>query len=260
MKEYQNYIFDLYGTLVDIKTDEESFSFWKKILSYIAKHGKCPVADAEVLKEKYSDLIRKEEIKLNGSNREIDLRYVLCELLTGNRNEYRSDTVQDFADFFRNTSVVYLKLYENTLPTLKQLKERGKKTLLLSNAQSCFTLHELEQLGLKEYFEGIYISSDYGVKKPNPLFLKTLMEKEQISAQETVMIGNEIQSDIACALGYGMESVFLNTGNLTEHKREQLLEKAKSECLRNIRQDGSAVLSYQPFVIESGNIAELLTY
>ena len=27
---YKNYLFDLYGTLVDIKTDEQSKKLWKK--------------------------------------------------------------------------------------------------------------------------------------------------------------------------------------------------------------------------------------
>ena len=39
MKEYENYIFDLYGTLVDIHTDEWKTSFWKKVSQIFLVHG-----------------------------------------------------------------------------------------------------------------------------------------------------------------------------------------------------------------------------
>ena len=34
--KYENYIFDLYGTLVDIHTDEEKTELWEKLRSFTA--------------------------------------------------------------------------------------------------------------------------------------------------------------------------------------------------------------------------------
>ena len=36
---YQNYIFDLYGTLIDIHTDEHSKNFFKKYAKWLRKQG-----------------------------------------------------------------------------------------------------------------------------------------------------------------------------------------------------------------------------
>ena len=36
---YQNYIFDLYGTLIDIHTDESSKNFYKKYVKWLRKQG-----------------------------------------------------------------------------------------------------------------------------------------------------------------------------------------------------------------------------
>ncbi len=36
---YQNYIFDLYGTLIDIRTDEYSKNFFKKYAKWLRKQG-----------------------------------------------------------------------------------------------------------------------------------------------------------------------------------------------------------------------------
>lgn len=47
--KYKNILFDLYGTLVDIHTDEESENIWKRcvcfmdIIRYIIRQGKCGI-------------------------------------------------------------------------------------------------------------------------------------------------------------------------------------------------------------------------
>ena len=38
-REYKNFIFDLYGTLVDIRTNEWSAYLWKKMQEFYAFHG-----------------------------------------------------------------------------------------------------------------------------------------------------------------------------------------------------------------------------
>ena len=39
MKEYENYIFDLYGTLVDIHTNEKKIAFWKNMSAVFCRYG-----------------------------------------------------------------------------------------------------------------------------------------------------------------------------------------------------------------------------
>ena len=38
-KQYKNFVFDLYGTLADIKTDEYSNTFWAKIAELLVCYG-----------------------------------------------------------------------------------------------------------------------------------------------------------------------------------------------------------------------------
>ena len=40
--KYENYIFDLYGTLVDIHTDEEKTELWEKLAQDLEKAGLLP--------------------------------------------------------------------------------------------------------------------------------------------------------------------------------------------------------------------------
>ena len=41
-RTYRNYIFDLYGTLVDIHTDEDSPELWRRFAHYLQGRGICP--------------------------------------------------------------------------------------------------------------------------------------------------------------------------------------------------------------------------
>ena len=38
---YDNYIFDLYGTLVDIHTDESNTAIWEKLAMFYGYYGHC---------------------------------------------------------------------------------------------------------------------------------------------------------------------------------------------------------------------------
>ena len=59
MKKYKNYIFDLYGTLIDIETNENGLALWKKMAGLYSVYG----ADYSwrELKKRYSEYVQEEE-------------------------------------------------------------------------------------------------------------------------------------------------------------------------------------------------------
>ncbi len=230
----KNYIFDLYGTLLAIRTDEYHLSFWRKMCKVYRQYGirYKPVE----LRRKYADLCLKEERLMSDRQYpEINLLNVFSSLLKGKRGN-----AEEIATLFRASSRLYCFPYENTITVLEKLKKQGKKIYLLSNAQHVFTMKELEDSGLIQYFDGIYISSDYGIKKPDPAFMEILLEKESLKKEECVMIGNDFDSDIATAQACGMKSIFLNTD---KHDTAYLHKQSQN---KNVR------------IIESGDIREIL--
>ena len=129
-------MFDLYGTLIDIRTDEENDKFWKNVALNTMQYKKFnPVT----LKKEYLKLCYKYSIV----KEEIELLDVFKELYSVNEEEAR-----EIALAFRGLSTKYIKLYKGVKNLLKSLKENGFKIYLLSNAQEVFTMHELEKLDL----------------------------------------------------------------------------------------------------------------
>lgn len=139
---YTNYIFDLYGTLIDINTDEESTEFWYKLSLFYSFKG--ALYTAEELKESYITLVKSHLDNLTDTNYpDFPLENVFSKLYT-NKNIIPSDElIIDTAHFFRTSSIKYIKLYDNVINLLELLKKKGKKIYLLSNAQRIFTLYEM---------------------------------------------------------------------------------------------------------------------
>ena len=241
---YKNYIFDLYGTLVDIHTDEESPLLWEKMADFYSVYG----ADYEPgeLRKAYLRMVEEEEKAVREAEGdlycpEIDLGVVFARLLReAPRTHERCEDAPDLAagdarrgwltaaaNIFRIISRDKLELYPHTIPTLDKLKAAGRKVYLLSNAQALFTFPELERTGLLPYFDGVYISSECGVKKPDPAFMRRLLTERGLDPAECVMVGNDYDSDLGVAKASGVDSIFLNTYAKTKGETEAAVRRLR---------------------------------
>ncbi|MCR5585202.1 MAG: HAD family hydrolase, partial [Lachnospiraceae bacterium] len=131
------------------------------------------------------------------------------------------DTIRSFVITFRALSRSYIRLYPGVEELLGLLKKRNKKIYLLSNAQADFTRPEITMLGIDHFFDGIFISSEQGVKKPGRLFYERLLETYSLDPKESIMIGNDEEADIAGAQDVGMDSLYIHS-NISPSKYGKL--------------------------------------
>ena len=116
------------------------------------------------------------------------------------------------AQLFRISSIEYVQLYPCVTDALARLRQKGYRLWLLSNAQRIFTAFELRHLGLGEQLDGIYISSDYGCRKPDARFYQALIREQGLDIENCLMIGNDRHTDIAGAKALGMATLYMHTG------------------------------------------------
>lgn len=209
-------IFDLYGTLVDIRTDEEKPELWSALAEHYAALGAVYTPDA--LQKAYLRLVHQEEQRLGAGSAdtheahpEIQLEHVFRAMFAEKGIPADEATVTAAGRRFRELSMAYIRLYPGVPELLKALRAAGKKIWLLSNAQRMFTAYEMDRLGITECFDGIYLSSDYGCKKPDSRFFRILLEERQIPAGSAVMIGNDGRCDIAGAKAVGLATVYIRS-------------------------------------------------
>ena len=210
--KYTDLVFDLYGTLVDIHTEEDDL-VWEKTALYFGFYGAHYTG--EELKAAFQEAMRQRETKAGQSYEcfpDIPFETVMAQLFRQRGVEERAEELGvNAAQLFRISSIEYVKLYPNVLEALALLRQKGYRLWLLSNAQRVFTAFELRHLGLGEQLDGIYISSDYQCRKPDLRFYRALMEERGLNPENCLMIGNDRQTDIAGAKAAGMATLYMHT-------------------------------------------------
>jgi putative hydrolase of the HAD superfamily len=216
--KYKNYIFDLYGTLVDIHTDEEQQELWEKMAKKLSEEYGADYTGAD-LREKYLLACKEETDALTEKTHmeylEIKIENVWAKLI-GKENAVDPSSLEPLCIFFREASRDKLCKYPDTDRLLTDLKAAEKKVFLLSNAQLFFTRKELEDVGIARCFDDIFISSDKGIKKPQKEFMEKLLKKHGLNPTECVMIGNEIFSDGGVAKANGVDYIFVQDGDFSK--------------------------------------------
>lgn len=219
--KYTDLIFDLYGTLVDIHTEENAL-VWEKSALYFGFYGAHYTG--EELKSAFRAAMSRREAQAGQSYEcfpDIPFEQVMAELFRAKGVVENADTLGvNAAQLFRISSIEYIELYPGVLEALAKLREKGFKLWLLSNAQHVFTAYELLHLGLGAQLDGIYISSDYGCRKPDVRFFNALITEQNLDVKQCLMIGNDRETDIAGAKAAGLDTLYMHT-NLTPADQEE---------------------------------------
>lgn len=211
-----NYLFDLYGTLVNIHTEEAMPSLWRRMALFLSLQG-ASYGPAE-LKTAYKVAIEREIDRLwalsPGLAREHvepDILRVFASLYAQKGRSFSEERLRDTAVLFRTLSMRRLALYQDAVQVLRTLRQRGKGVYLLSNAQAAFTVPELHKLGLAPLFDGVVLSSDAGVKKPDRAIFEHILRKYNLGPEACVMVGNDETADMLGAWSAGIAGVYIHT-------------------------------------------------
>ena len=227
-----NFIFDLYGTLLDIRTDEELPRLWRTMADMYRRFG-APYSPGE-LRQRFlqieRDMRNEAAERLQTRYPEIRLERVfealLAEKAPGKTPEGGMQPwLFGAANTFRAVSIRRIRLFPGALSLMDSLRDAGHRVFLLSNAQRIFTLPEIRYFGLDTRFDAMYISSDRGFCKPDPRFPEQLIAEQGLKREETVMIGNEPASDMGVAASCRIHGILFNSGRMSgEEIRRQMPE------------------------------------
>ncbi len=219
--KYTDLIFDLYGTLVDIHTDENDL-VWEKTALYFSFYG-AHFTGPE-LRSAFRAAMTRREIQAGQSYEcfpDIPFELVMAELFRSRGITENADALGiNAAQLFRISSIEYLRLYPGTLEALADLRGKGYRLWLLSNAQRIFTAYELQAIGLGAQLDGIYISSDYRCRKPDSRFFRALIEEQNLDPTRCLMIGNDLHTDISGAKNAGLDTLYMHTNLTPPDQRE----------------------------------------
>jgi putative hydrolase of the HAD superfamily len=117
------------------------------------------------------------------------------------------DLVGELYSVFSNSASY--KLFDDVVPSLEQLVERGYRLGLISNFEE-WLQRMLVELEIHEHFEPTVISGLEGVEKPDPAIYELAVERARVDPSEAVHVGDSPKLDVEPASSVGLHAVLLD--------------------------------------------------
>ena len=125
--------------------------------------------------------------------------------------ELFSKALDIFLDFYAQNLCVTTVAYPNVSATLKSLKEKKYRMVVVTNKPFDFIQPLLEGLALKDLFELCLGGDSLTKRKPDPLPLLHVCERLNVRVSECVMVGDS-KNDIIAANAANMHSIGVSYG------------------------------------------------
>lgn len=206
MQRYKNLFIDLDDTVYDFSAaSEESFRETYELLQYGRFFDSF---------EHYLSIYKPHNLELwriYGEGK------ITKEELNKRRYSYPLECVgihdQELADTFCKEALSRIPTKGPLMPGAIELLEylRPKyRMFILSNGFKELQSRKMHAAGIDKYFDGLILSEDIGVNKPNRELYDYALQKTGSTLEESLMIGDMFETDIAGAANIGMEQIYYN--------------------------------------------------
>jgi len=137
---------------------------------------------------------------------------------------------------YRKVRNAFLIPYPGVTKTLIELKAKGIKLAIVSDAPRLKAWMRLCALGLDDFFDVVITHDDTGMHKPSELPFKAALEKLQLKPEDCIMIGDHPDRDVKGARALGIKTVLAKYGCIFESQEKADHEINKIEELLSLIQ------------------------
>ncbi|MDA3779792.1 MAG: YjjG family noncanonical pyrimidine nucleotidase [Bacteroidales bacterium] len=221
--QYRNIYFDLDRTLWDFESNSKDtfrdifdkynlikdFGDFDVFLNTYKKHN-----------ERLWKLYRIGQIKKSV------LRYKRFSLTLEEYGITNDDLAQKMGDDYITISPTKKKLFPNTHETLEYLSKKYN-LYIITNGFNEVQFVKMKNCKLDKYFDKVFTSENAGAQKPNKKIFKFALSSVNAKKTESIMIGDDLESDILGAKNYGLDQVFFNAVE-RKHKEKNITYEINS--------------------------------
>lgn len=202
--------FDLYGTLLIYDDYDKSDNIWvNAFYNLVGRKNNLSLVDVrQICKEILENNIQKDlvnglttyETKIKKGFEEYGINFTSNEL-------------KNIADETVGTWQVNIKLAEDALHVLNELKKNKKVVLITNFDHSPHIKKVIVQTGLESIFDLVIISDEAGCEKPDPKIFQLALSKMNLQPEEVVYVGDNIYDDIKGADSAGIKPILISRNN-----------------------------------------------
>jgi YjjG family noncanonical pyrimidine nucleotidase len=213
MKQYKCVFFDLDHTLWDYETNSSAALVQLYNKYELASHGAAPC-------EEFLKTFTKINTELwdrhdrNEITRDV-LRYDRFDLVFKAAGFEHREMSLKFSEEYLVESPKGKGLVPHALELLTYLKNKGYSLYIVTNGFEEIQGTKIASGGITHFFQGVITSARAGSKKPDKGIFEFAMKESGSRASESIMIGDNLLTDIAGARNASIDNVFYNPNGAT---------------------------------------------
>ena len=167
------------------------------------------------------------------------LKASLAKLLNTQDDDFAEQALLAYRERFSVTGLFENEVYATVVETLQQLQLQGYRLFLATAKPTVYAKRILAHFGLEQFFTEMYGSELTGERTNKVDLIAYILEKEQLDAQQCVMVGDR-QYDVIGARAHGIETIAVNYGYGTAEELAQVQPIAQisqfSQLLNTVNQ------------------------
>lgn len=211
MKLYKHIFFDLDRTLWDF--DKNAHEAFCDIFGKYDLEGRRGLTLDRFVERYIAHNERLWALYRDGKIEKHHLRWQRFEATLKDFGIVDMSLAQAIGDDYVSISPTKINLLPNTVAALDYLS--NKYTLhIITNGFEEVQFTKLKNSDLRQYFSQVITSEAAGCKKPNPDIFAFALRLAAADPEHSLMIGDDIETDIKGAALAGIDAIYFNPGNV----------------------------------------------
>jgi putative hydrolase of the HAD superfamily len=205
-------LFDFGHTLVDFRRTQEALhAAYEQIRARVEAAAYMEVPELLDLVERVAGGVDRlvDESYRDRRLQELDQASLLRESFAAIGFDLPRDVVDHIVALDHSAYSNSLVVEPETMAVLRRLRDEGYRLGLVSNVslRPDLVLADLDRLGLGPLLAGVALSSEVGIRKPDPRIFRAALQRVGAEPGEAVFVGDRLLDDVSGAQAVGMRAV-----------------------------------------------------
>ena len=222
--DFDDTLYDTYGNaVIALRETFEAFhlgrwfpdpqvfydAYWAANIDLWSRYSKGEITRDYLIVERF-----RRPLTIDHSPSAIDHSAAHGNMGEGERLRTDEQYCLELSDYFLDRCSEKPGVIDGTHELMDYLKGKGYRMHLCSNGFHEVQYKKLAACGLRDYFDTIILSEDAGANKPSKAFFDYALQRSEASPAATLMIGDNLQTDILGALNAGLDAMLFNRWNV----------------------------------------------